>query len=59
MQKIYLDIIEEDVNSQRRFQKGMYTSYYIGDKQRVKLILLDVRYFRDTYVSFISSFDDG
>lgn len=47
-QKYLLDFLHEPFNSPRRFQKGVYTSYTFGLKERrVKFILLDNRYFKD------------
>jgi len=44
-QQIYLDFVEEDANSPRRHQQGMYTSYVYGPQgKQVKIILLDIRY---------------
>jgi alkaline phosphatase D len=47
-QEIWLDFIGEPKDSLRRKQEGIYTSYSFGPKgQKVKIILIDVRYFRD------------
>ncbi len=47
-QKYFLDFVGEPVNSTRRTQEGIYTSYTFGAAgQKVKFILLDERYFRD------------
>jgi alkaline phosphatase D len=47
-QQYFLDFVEEPVNSPRRFQKGIYTSYEFGDPdKRVKFLVLDNRYFKD------------
>ena len=47
-QKLFLDFIGEPANSARREQEGLYTSYTFGPEgQKVKLIILDTRYFRD------------
>jgi alkaline phosphatase D len=49
-QRLYLDFLDEDQSSPRRTQEGLYTSYLLGPKDKqVKLILLDVRYFRDPW----------
>lgn len=48
-QKLMLDFLDEPANSERRNQKGAYASYTYGEgEQRVKIYLLDARYFRDT-----------
>ncbi len=48
-QQLFLDFIGEPKNSPRRRQEGIYTSYRFGPKgQSVKLLMLDVRYNRDT-----------
>ncbi|MGZ3712196.1 MAG: alkaline phosphatase D family protein, partial [Bdellovibrionota bacterium] len=45
--KLFLDFFREPANSPRRTQNGVYTSYLFGaEKQRVQLILLDLRWFR-------------
>jgi alkaline phosphatase D len=46
-QQLWLDFIDEPQDSPRRKQKGIYDAYYLGDPSLVKVILLDVRYFRD------------
>ncbi len=47
-QKLFLDFIGEPLNSPRRVQEGIYTSYTFGKEgKKVKVILLDERYFRD------------
>ena len=47
-QKFFLDFIEEPLNSLRRQQEGVYTSYEFGDPgKRIKIILLDDRYFKN------------
>ena len=46
-QQIYLDFLDEPEDSPRRKKEGIYESYYIGDKTKIKVILLDVRYFKD------------
>jgi alkaline phosphatase D len=46
-QKMLLDFLKEPATSPRRKQQGIYTSYdYIINDFRIKIILLDVRYFR-------------
>ena len=48
MRQLFLDYMEEPKDSPRRTRKGgMYESYYLDKKRRVKLILLDGRYDRD------------
>lgn len=48
-QKLMLDFLDEPANSERRNQNGAYASYTYGEgEQRVKIYLLDARYFRDT-----------
>ena len=43
--RIFLDFLGEERGSERReHHEGVYNSYYLGEKKRVKLILLDVRY---------------
>jgi alkaline phosphatase D len=47
-QKLFLDFIGEPLTSPRRIQEGIYTSYTFGKEgKKVKVILLDERYFRD------------
>ncbi len=47
-QRLFLDFLGEEKNSQRRHQEGIYGSYLIGEGEKsIKIILLDVRYFRD------------
>jgi alkaline phosphatase D len=47
-QKMFLDFMEEPQHSPRRKQAGIFTSYDFGPAgQRVKMILLDNRYFKD------------
>lgn len=47
-QRALLDFLDEPSGSPRRQQEGIYTSYRIGDEEgRVRLILLDGRYFRE------------
>lgn len=47
-QKFLLDFLDEPLNSARRTQEGVYTSYEFGDPdKRVKFILLDNRYFKN------------
>lgn len=48
-QKAFLDFLDEPLDSDRRSQKGVYWSYEYGEGSRkVQVILLDVRYFRDS-----------
>ena len=45
--KLFLDFLGERRGSERReHYEGIYASYYLGEKKRVKVILLDVRYNR-------------
>lgn len=46
-QPIWLDFIDESTDSPRRKQKGIWDSYYIGKNEKVKLILLDGRYYKN------------
>lgn len=47
-QKMYLDFIDEPAASPRRTQDGIYASWKLGPEgNRMKLVLLDVRYFRE------------
>jgi alkaline phosphatase D len=46
-QQLWLDFIDEPHDSPRRKREGIYESYYLGDKTKVKVILLDIRYSRD------------
>jgi Phosphodiesterase/alkaline phosphatase D len=48
MQRQFLNFLDEPSQSPRREREGIYESYYIGDPTKIKVILLDVRYFRDT-----------
>ena len=46
-QKLLLDFLDEPADSPRRKQEGVYASYVFGPAgRRVKIILLDGRYFR-------------
>ncbi len=46
--ELMLDFLKVDKNAEVRKRKGAYQSYTFGEKgQRVKVILLDTRYFRD------------
>lgn len=48
VQDIFLDFLGEPKDSPRRRQEGIYSSWTYGPKdKRVKIILLDSRYFRD------------
>ena len=47
VKKLWLDFIDEPKDSPRWTRAGMYDSCYIGDPSKIKVILLDVRYFRD------------
>jgi alkaline phosphatase D len=47
-QQLALDFLGEPANTARRRQEGMYTSYeYPAGNKKVKVILLDDRYFQD------------
>lgn len=47
-QKLCLDFLNEPLDSARRSQEGIYTSYIFGDSadKKIKFILLDTRYHR-------------
>lgn len=52
-QQYALDFLEEPVNSPRRTQEGIYTSYTFGDPgKKIKIILLDNRYFLNQESTF-------
>lgn len=47
-QRLVLDFLDEPVGSPRRSQEGIYQSYAVGPPgQQVKIILMDMRYFRE------------
>ena len=46
-QQLWLDFIDEPLDSPRRKRDGIYESYYVGDSSMVKVILLDVRFSKD------------
>ncbi|GAB2224792.1 hypothetical protein Droror1_Dr00005569 [Drosera rotundifolia] len=47
-QRLMLDFLDEPVDSPRRNQAGVYTSYTFGPEGRqIKVIILDTRYHRD------------
>ncbi|ESR48735.1 hypothetical protein CICLE_v10003552mg, partial [Citrus x clementina] len=47
-QRLLLDFLDEPLDSPRRMQAGIYTSYTFGPVGRqIKIILLDTRYHRD------------
>ena len=47
-QALALDFFEEPIDSKRREQNGLYTSFGFGNgKQKIKIILLDLRYFME------------
>ena len=53
-QKLLLDFLGEPAASPRRQQEGVYASYIIGPPgQRVKVVLLDLRYFRDEPIDML------
>lgn len=46
--QMFLDYMDEDINSPRRTQSGgMYTAVHLDKDKKIKLILLDGRYSRD------------
>ncbi|HEX8428476.1 alkaline phosphatase D family protein [Hymenobacter sp.] len=48
-QQVALDFLQEPANTTRRQQEGIYTSYnYTVGQKKVKVILLDDRYFQDS-----------
>lgn len=48
-QQALLDFLDEPANSERRKQEGVYWSYTFGPAgSQIKVILLDMRYFRET-----------
>ena len=47
--QMFLDYIDEPKDSKRRSRKGgMYESYFLDSEKLIKLVLLDVRYDRDS-----------
>ncbi|XP_037447190.1 uncharacterized protein LOC119316902 isoform X2 [Triticum dicoccoides] len=51
-QRLLLDFLDEDEDSPRRKQAGVYASYMFGPEgKRVKVIMLDTRYHRDPLLS--------
>eukprot|EP00357_Protocruzia_adherens_P023001 CAMPEP_0115046480 /NCGR_PEP_ID=MMETSP0216-20121206/48771_1 /TAXON_ID=223996 /ORGANISM="Protocruzia adherens, Strain Boccale" /LENGTH=402 /DNA_ID=CAMNT_0002429563 /DNA_START=141 /DNA_END=1346 /DNA_ORIENTATION=+ len=49
VQQLFLEYLDEPESSLRWNQKGLYTSYNYGDEDhRVKIIILDTRYFCDS-----------
>lgn len=47
-QQSFLDFVEEPVDSPRRTQEGIYTSYSFGEvDKKTKVLLLDNRYFKN------------
>jgi len=47
-QKLFLDFLDVPADSPRRKQEGVYWSHTFGpDGQKVAILLLDIRYFRD------------
>lgn len=49
-QKIFLDFFGEPTDSERRLTPGVYDAKVFGPKgQRVQVIMLDTRYFKDMY----------
>ncbi len=47
-QQAFLDFLREPANSKRRLQEGVYATYLYGtEAQKIRVILLDTRYFRD------------
>ncbi len=57
--EIFLDVFEEPEDSPRRNHEGIYTSYYYdyGGKT-VQVILVDIRTFRDSLISFTGPQED-
>eukprot|EP01012_Entosiphon_sulcatum_P020000 TRINITY_DN24982_c0_g1_i1.p1 TRINITY_DN24982_c0_g1~~TRINITY_DN24982_c0_g1_i1.p1 ORF type:complete len:404 (+),score=25.29 TRINITY_DN24982_c0_g1_i1:28-1239(+) len=48
--QMFLDFLDEDPNSSRRTQDGVYAAYdFNPPERRVRLILLDLRYNRNTF----------
>lgn len=46
-QKLHLDFMDVPLNSPRRKQEGIYTSFNFGpEEQRIKILILDNRYFK-------------
>ena len=49
VQQLFLDFLDEPPSDVRRTRRGIYTSYTFGPRgQRVKLLLLDLRYWQST-----------
>ncbi|MFP5385954.1 MAG: alkaline phosphatase D family protein [Bacteriovoracia bacterium] len=47
-QKLHLDFMDVPVDSPRKKQEGIYTSFNFGEgDQKIKIIILDNRYFKD------------
>ncbi|KAB2880689.1 alkaline phosphatase family protein [bacterium] len=47
-QRLFLDFLDVPADSPRRSQEGVYASYLFGtEKNQIKIILLDERYFRE------------
>jgi alkaline phosphatase D len=60
VQQYFLDFLDEPADSIRRNREGLYASYTFGPRgSRVKLILLDTRYFRDFPKIIPSTLRDG
>lgn len=50
-QQLFLDFLDTPPDAPQRKREGIYTSYLYGKaKQKVKVILLDTRYFRDNLI---------
>lgn len=47
VQQLWLDFLDEPADSIRRKRPGLYESYYVISEKHIKIILLDVRYFKD------------
>lgn len=59
VRQIFLDSLDEPADSPRRVQAGgMYGSYYLDPHNKIKLILLDVRYSRDSLSDTTKTFDE-
>lgn len=48
--ELMLDFFREPLSSPRRKREGIYTSYFVGDKKQLQIILLDLRWFRSPLV---------
>ncbi|KAL4498522.1 hypothetical protein ABPG72_019640 [Tetrahymena utriculariae] len=49
IRQVWLDFFNEPQNSERRTRdSGIYTSYYLGEQKKIKIILTDVRWNRQS-----------